>query len=120
MKVPQAHVDAVDSEDAAMAIFDLTRSSDSGRHKVIAFVLDEEYRGMGLITVVTDTHDPESVVHVAGVMAEVAGLSQGSLVAVATYRPLNDIDQAMADDLRARCVETCAEHGIGLAYFFVK
>ena len=76
-RVPRAHEDPVLTPGDALAIITLARPFVAAA-ETIAFLLDDAYRGTGLITVVTDTTDPDSVVHIAEVMAEMGALSKAS------------------------------------------
>src|SRR5688572_24124634 len=95
-RVPHARRDPVITPDEALAVVELAASS-RPRHETIAFLLDDCYRGTGLITVVSDTVDADSVIRIAEVMAELGALSQGigretAYVVIASVRPWTDVE----------------------------
>jgi hypothetical protein len=120
--VPRARRDRVVTPDDALAIAALAASSPP-RAETIAFLLDDSYRGTGLITVVTDTHDADSVVRIAEVMAELGALSQGvgretAHLVIVSVRP--DADVEPDDAFRWCSASDIAEcHGMTLVEWFV-
>ena len=121
-RVPRAHRDPILTPDDALAVAALAASS-SPRHETIAFLLDDAYRGTGLITVVTDTVDADSVVHVAEVMSELGALSLGvgcetAFLVIASIRPDGDVDIDDAWRWR-RASDVADDHGITLLEWFV-
>ena len=121
-RVPHTHRDPVITAEDALAVFQLAASS-RPRHETIAFLLDECYRGTGLITVVTDTVDPDSVIRVAEVMAELGALDQGvgretAFVVIASVRP--DADVGPDDAFRwCSASDVVERHGLTLVEWFV-
>ena len=121
-RVPRAHADPLRTPDDALAVVSLAASSPP-RAETIAFLLDDAFRGTGLITVVTDTIDGDSVVHIAEVMAELGALCQGvgretAYAVIASVRPTADID---ADDAQRWCraSDVVESHGMTLLEWFV-
>lgn len=121
-RVPHAHRDPVITAHEALAIVELAASS-RPRHETIAFLLDDCYRGTGLITVVSDTVDPDCVIRVAEVMAELGALSSGvgretAYIIIASVRPDGDLGP---DDAFRWCStsDVVESHGLTLLEWFV-
>ena len=121
-RVPRAREDPVLTPDDALVVVTLAASSPP-RPETIAFLLDDAYRGTGLITVVTDTIDPDSVFHVAEVMAELGALCQGvgrdtAYVVIASVRPTGEVEP---DDAHRWCraSDVVESHGMTLVEWFV-
>jgi hypothetical protein len=121
-RVPHARRDPVITPDEALAIVELAASS-RPRHETIAFLLDDCYRGTGLITVVSDTVDFDCVIRIAEVMAELGALSQGigretAYVVIASIRPWSDMEP---DDAFRWCSasDIVENHGMTLLEWFV-
>jgi len=120
--VPRARRNCVVTPEDALAVVALATASPP-RHETVAFLLDDAYRGTGLITVVSDTCDPDSVVHIAEVMAELGALSQGvgketAHLVIASVRPNGDVQP---DDAFRWCSasDIVEAHGITLLEWFV-
>jgi hypothetical protein len=121
-RVPRARRDSVVTPDDALAIAALAASSPA-RAETIAFLLDDTYRGTGLITVVSDTHEPDSVVHIAEVMAELGALCEGvgcetAHLVIVSVRPDGDVEP---DDAARWCSasDVAEGHGMTLLEWFV-
>ena len=120
--VPRARQDRVDTPEDALAVVALAAGLPT-RHETIAFLLDDAYRGTGLITVVSDTREPDSVVHIAEVMAELGAFSLGigqeaAHLVIASIRPHGDVQP---DDAFRWCSasDIVEAHGITLLEWFV-
>jgi hypothetical protein len=121
-RVPHAHEDPILTPGDALAVAALAASSPA-RQETIAFLLDDAYRGTGLITVVTDTVDADSVVRVAEMMSELGVLDQGvgcetAYLVLASIRPAGDVEH---DDAWRWCraSDVADMHGITLLEWFV-
>jgi hypothetical protein len=121
-RAPRAGHDPVVTPHDALAVVTLAASS-LPRHETIAFLLDDAFRGTGLITVVTDTHDGDSVIRIAEVMGELGSLSQGAgvgaaSVVIASVRPNGGVEHD--DALRwCRASDVVDNHGLTLLEWFV-
>jgi hypothetical protein len=121
-RVPRARHDPVLTADDALAVTSLAASS-LPRHETIAFLLDDAFRGTGLITVVTDTDDADSVIRIGEVMGELGSLSHGigveaAYVVIASVRPNGILEPE--DALRwCSASDVVDSHGLTLLEWFV-
>ncbi len=121
-RIPRARLDPVRRPEDALLVASLAISSPP-RPETLAILLDDSFRGLGPIIVVSGTDEPGAVIHVTDLMGQVGGSlnavnESASGLIIITVRPLDDLLPDDADRW-CRASDLADDHGVTLIEWFI-
>lgn len=125
-RAPQAHEDPIRTPAAALSVIELARAQPP-RQEIIAFLLDDADRGMGVIVDLTEVRAPTDALLVVDFLGECGecGTAVGPITASSMVIASIRVDPPVGADLLAdvdlwqRLSDLADDHGITLLEWFV-
>jgi hypothetical protein len=121
-RIPRARIDPIRGPEPALAVASLALTVPPCA-ETLTFLLDDAFRGLGPITVISGTDDPDAVLRIADLMGEVGAFhdafnDSASGLVIVTVRPHDDL---LPDDAERWCraSDLADDHGVILIEWFV-